>query len=504
MARLLAVTVAAFLELGQPDGSSAGLLLVALVSAHAVIRLGARSKPGLVYSDVVVASAAVVATGGASSSFALFALVAAAETGLVLGMSPGLAAGGVLALSGAVAFPTSLPFQMLSWFALLPLVATTGALARRIWGERDEQVTRAALAETHDLLERIRLTTESGRVALDSREVVASILARAGRELAAPAACLVVVVGDRFVIAGSYGLADPTVRDLDAARGQQLLRRGDVPASDLPRELAGREAVDLRWYAEPLREGVSGVLLVAATESRTRAWRRTAERIADDASLALTNARAFEAIVAAAADAQRHHIAAELHDGIAQAITHVQLELGFLARDPVPDRDAVRETLERLSGITSRTVDDIRAVVEDLRATTGSDGIAASLRDHLREFASLTGPPVTLSVRSRPTLDTDREQEVLRIAQEAIANARRHSGAGRIHVTLVGGDGLELIVEDDGSGLPDRRPLHGGHGLEIMRERADRIGGALEVRAGDHGGTRVCLTVPDPAARQPA
>jgi len=99
-----------------------------------------------------------------------------------------------------------------------------------------------------------------------------------------------------------------------------------------------------------------------------------------------------------------------------------------------------------------------------------------------------------------PAQDSERAREVLRIAQEALQNAIRHAAAHRVEVRLAAADGrLVLEVVDDGAGFEPRDPeLRSRHlGLTSMEERAERLGGRLEIRSAPEAGTTVRLEVGD-------
>jgi signal transduction histidine kinase len=107
--------------------------------------------------------------------------------------------------------------------------------------------------------------------------------------------------------------------------------------------------------------------------------------------------------------------------------------------------------------------------------------------------------PVRVEVSGRPlALADDVRVALLRIAQEAIANAARYARARRIQVALGYGAGqIELRVEDDGEGMAGGPDPGAGHfGIVGMRERAGEIGGTLEIRSGAGTGTAVCVRVP--------
>ena len=143
-------------------------------------------------------------------------------------------------------------------------------------------------------------------------------------------------------------------------------------------------------------------------------------------------------------------------------------------------------------------------------------GLEAALRWQSGALFRGKAPELVLSLQPLPRRPAPEvELACFRIAQEALTNVLRHAGATRVEVTLAmddtpidgrrpaidgaaGDDVLELLVEDDGTGFDPRRSH--GLGLVTMRERAEQLGGTLEVRRGPRGGTCVCARLPmDPA-----
>jgi two-component system sensor histidine kinase UhpB len=189
---------------------------------------------------------------------------------------------------------------------------------------------------------------------------------------------------------------------------------------------------------------------------------------------------------------ERRRIARELHDEVGQALTAVVLQLdraqasaGGEAAERMRDaREAARATLE-----------EVRAIARNLRPEALDDlGLAAALRQ-LCADAERAGVLVERRIAADPELAPEAEVVVYRVAQEALTNALRHSGAERIELTLErrDGGGAELRVSDDGRGLAV--PTEGA-GMRGMRERALLAGGVLEVGAAPGGGVLVTLTVP--------
>jgi signal transduction histidine kinase len=191
---------------------------------------------------------------------------------------------------------------------------------------------------------------------------------------------------------------------------------------------------------------------------------------------------------------ERQRIAREVHDGVAQDVA----SLGYLI-DNIADLSTDPQQIDdvaRLRKEVSRVVAELRNSVFDLRnevgATQGLGQSVASYARHVGSHSDLT-VHVTLdesTVRLRPRV----EAELLRIAQESINNARRHSGGENLWVNCrVQPPHAEIEVVDDGRGLGSGR--EDSHGLKIMRERADRIGADLQIHspATDGRGTRVSI-----------
>jgi signal transduction histidine kinase len=127
----------------------------------------------------------------------------------------------------------------------------------------------------------------------------------------------------------------------------------------------------------------------------------------------------------------------------------------------------------------------------------------ATLRTQLTVAARAHGVPVELRIGGLPDLAADVEHQVLRIAQEAVANALRHAGAGRVEVALGRVEGatppaVRLRVVDDGRGFdPEARAVRSRRlGLTSMHERAASLGGSLGIESAPGRGTTVELRFP--------
>jgi len=193
----------------------------------------------------------------------------------------------------------------------------------------------------------------------------------------------------------------------------------------------------------------------------------------------------------AGAAAERERLAGEIHDTLAQGFTSIITLLQ--AADPVLRDErvalAVRTARENLA--ESRTL--IAALAPPALA---AGSLAAAVRRQARSFTEETGVPASARVTGEPReLPTAAEVVLLRAAQEALANARRHAGAGEVEVLLAYAEGsVRLVVRDDGRGFDTA--VAGGFGLTAMRTRVEQAGGTLTVRSDPGDGTTLELEVP--------
>lgn len=247
----------------------------------------------------------------------------------------------------------------------------------------------------------------------------------------------------------------------------------------------------------PLRLGGSVIGLVGVERSGGLwpiADLAAAQTWADDAALRLDTARLFEEVRDLATTQERQRLSREIHDGIAQDIAG----LGLLVDDALSHTDdpSTRGDLTRIRTELTRMVTDLRLSIYDLRADVGA-GIGEALGAFVRSVGTDAGLTVHLVLDEDDSrLPAGVAAEILRIAQEAVTNARRHARARTLWVTYrVESGSAFLRVADDGRGLHATSPRSDSFGLTIMRERATRIGGMLTVRERGQGGTVVELSV---------
>ena len=207
--------------------------------------------------------------------------------------------------------------------------------------------------------------------------------------------------------------------------------------------------------------------------------------------------RAREAVVMAREE-ERRRLRRDLHDGVGPALAALALH-AETARDLAEaDPGAAARLLDRLVPRLNATVADVRALVHQLRPPMlddlGLGGAVAELADRLGTDRTR----ILLDEMSLTELPAAVEVAAYRIAGEAMGNAVRHSGAGTVRVGLREQDGmLVLTVTDDGSGIGQRPQAagDGGLGMTTMRDRAEELGGHLDISSGSQG-TTVLARIP--------
>jgi signal transduction histidine kinase/ligand-binding sensor domain-containing protein len=209
--------------------------------------------------------------------------------------------------------------------------------------------------------------------------------------------------------------------------------------------------------------------------------------------------REFKAVLG-----ERNRIAREIHDTLAQGYVGISVQLELLAELLRHHKmDAAARQLDTTRGYVREGLAEARQSIWALRSQdTGEKTLPVSLR-RVTERAGSHGFEANFSVYGayRP-LRSDTEREILRVAQEAIHNVKKHAGAEHLSVRLDYGTAeVALEVRDDGRGFDPGEKANSTtdhYGLTGMRERADSIGGSLEVRSEPGAGTSIKLQVPAP------
>ncbi|MFE3603764.1 GAF domain-containing sensor histidine kinase [Streptomyces sp. NPDC059096] len=222
--------------------------------------------------------------------------------------------------------------------------------------------------------------------------------------------------------------------------------------------------------------------------------------LAQHAAIALTNARLYERSRELTIVEERSRLAHELHDAVSQKL--FSLRLTAQAAAALVDRDPARAKgeLQQVAALAAEAADELRAAVVELRpAALDEDGLVATLRTQIQVLDRAHAARVTFDSSAVRALPAAQEEALLRVAQEALHNALRHSGGDRVDVTLARrAQGAVLSVTDNGKGFEPRVVRRAGRhlGLVSMRDRASGVGGRLRVRSAPGQGTTIEMEVP--------
>ncbi|MTV26828.1 sensor histidine kinase [Nitriliruptoraceae bacterium ZYF776] len=491
-ARLVAV---ALVPLFLPNAGVRVAVIYGALATYVLLTALARRDRFVRSGDLLVSVALIAATQGEITPFLLFLFVAVAGPASSAGVLAGAGAGGMLAVVllavlgldgqlGGLGLRGALPVVV-----LLPATGVAVAAAARLLDARAVR-ERRALQEANRLLSSLRRLADELPGGLDRTTIAAALLTEIRQLPAVRAAAVHLEDQGVFHAAASTAVHPgllPALR-LDVVRH---LADGVHETTSLPVEL--QRACDGHpvWVSRRVgRDGSPSALLLvgAADRAAARDLGALLGPIADDGRIALDNARLFDGTLVRAADAARRGLAADLHDGVAQSLAHLRMELELRAT-----RDGDDE-LDRLGRLAGTALEDLRATIAGLRTPLDGD-LAGRLARHVADVRPAGGPDVEFETAGTAPIDPDRAEHLFRVAQEAISNALRHAEATAVTVALeVDTSTVELVVEDDGRGRTAATDRPGnGVGLRTMRERADRLSGTLTVRDRLGGGTVVTV-----------
>ena len=208
--------------------------------------------------------------------------------------------------------------------------------------------------------------------------------------------------------------------------------------------------------------------------------------------------------VISAQEDERKRIARELHDQIGQTLTGLVMQIGGVEATLGDDQVAIKKQLSDLGESTSEAVEEVRRMMSDLRPSILDDmGLESAVSWYAETHLEREGMEVVLDLhKSKAPLSPNVEISVFRVYQEAITNVIKHSGASHVSISLAyDDDRVSGTIKDDGVGfdVPAARPgADGGWavGLLGMAERANLLGGSLQIDSSPGKGTTVNFEIP--------
>lgn len=255
------------------------------------------------------------------------------------------------------------------------------------------------------------------------------------------------------------------------------------------------------------KKRVLGIFNLFFRQRRTlsEAETRLLETVARHLGVAVENLRLVSREKEMAVSEERNLLAQELHDSIAQSLAFLNIQVQLL-QDSLT-RGEAEEAMEVLGQIregVQESYDDVRELLVHFRTRVDHADLELAIRSALEKFEGQTGIKTTFSGGGAISLEPEYVIQVLHIIQEALSNVRKHAAATAVAVELAGNGQFRIAVQDDGRGFDPG--LSGGPGseahvgLDIMKERAHRIGAELLVASSPGQGTRVTLVLPGQGA----
>ncbi len=478
------------------------------------IRLGDRSQSQQAFalSDVAILSAAVGIADGLSNPFVGAVIVAVAL--VAFGWGPRLgawAAGTALVVSTSVASIAALGFEApnpAGVMAVLGAWAFPGVAQQRLLQlENRRRLTNeraSSLSDTNQLLGALHEVATTLPSSLDLADVLSATRQQLVDSFAA----------DRFLVLAFD----------DSVWSPQLVEGFDLPPTfsshQLPPPLVAAAAVphvtriaDLSTvtvdrvgsglYARLVVNGRdTGLVAVERSEldSFTDADAELLDGMAQMLALTIANARSFQHLRSLAAADERGRIARDLHDRLGQWLTYIGLEL---ERINTAQAEPSLE-LKQLHGDVQGAISDLRDTLIELRAAVQPGRpLTVVIGEVVDRFSKRGDVEITVSVPDDRTVHLAPlvENELLRIAQEALTNVEKHAKATHVHLSWSIEDGRGvLVVQDNGRGFDPTRGIRGtAYGLVGMRERAASVGAILEVTSEPEQGTVITVLTSPPA-----
>jgi len=249
-------------------------------------------------------------------------------------------------------------------------------------------------------------------------------------------------------------------------------------------------------HAFPLFDEYGEVEYVVELSNDITERKRTEEKLEQSRE----QLRNFTAHLQAMMEAERTNIAREIHDELSQVLTGLKMDLSFLNRKLTEDQKPLREKIKLMNDLIDSTVEVVQRISTELRLVLLDDpGLVAAIEWEAEEFQNRTGIKCKINVHPEDIeLDQDHATAVYRIFKESLNNIVRHARADRVNVKLEKHDNqVYLEVNDNGVGIKnDELSDPKSFGLMGIRERANYLGGKVDIQGEQGKGTSVKVNIP--------
>jgi signal transduction histidine kinase len=402
-----------------------------------------------------------------------------------------------------------------TWTVLAAAAGAGGATLRQVAVSKATAYDDPSYAAAYRLLAQLRPVARQQSVGLDTVTIAAGLLQSLGAIEGFDRGAVLVRTGSSrlspLAVVGEPRSPWDVAVDEDTAFGEAWLSQR---SQRVGYRLSGGSGSSV---VLPMMIGLRTFGLVGLETAVEGAFTDSEEAMVEaaaEAALRLGTALLFEEVRGVATAEERRRVAREIHDGIAQELSYLGYvvdDVAAAARSREPeDVVGLDQKFTELRSEISRIVSELRMSIYDLRSDVDTHGgLGAALSDYVRSVGRASGLTVHLSLsEAADRLPAETEAELLRIAQEAATNARRHADADNLWVSLeVDPPWALLRIEDDGRGMGD--PREDSVGLAIMRERAARLRTSVRIGPRSPTGTTVEVELPPvtdrrAGTRQPA
>ncbi len=312
-------------------------------------------------------------------------------------------------------------------------------------------------------------------------------------------------------VSGSVRPLDEVVHSREVVKASRPVIIPDVRAdnrlaasfrADVTHDLGAVPEYAVSWMGVPLifREEVIGLLSVVSPEvdAYTERDAELALAFASHAAVAIVNARLYEQAQGTAALEERQRLARELHDSVSQALFGIGLGARTARTLIDDDPGKAAAPLDYVLSLAEAGLTEMRALIFELRPEAlEQEGLVAALEKQAANLRARHGIMVEAELGDPGGASLAVEEAIYRIAQEAVNNTVKHARASTVWLRLVREPGrLVAEVADDGAGFDPDGSFTGHLGLRTMRERAERLGGTLELASAPGEGTRLRVEIP--------
>ncbi len=193
---------------------------------------------------------------------------------------------------------------------------------------------------------------------------------------------------------------------------------------------------------------------------------------------------------------ERQRLSREIHDSLGQSILAIKLKVDQLLRQA---ENIPTQSTQEIRELFSSALNDIRAISRNLMPAVLSEfGLSEAIANLATDSMKASGIEIDFNDQGFfAAADKKTENYLYRICQEAINNIIKHSGAEKARITLKSDkNSIQLVIKDNGYGLPEQQNEKSGHGLTHMKERAELLGGSFKIHSGAGKGTEISIIVP--------